>query len=135
MTLTDIWNKSQVTIKEEIGPTSYDTWLSGLKVLDKDPDTLILQAPDEFFKNWIVEHYSKAIERCMQQEAGRAVGLEFEVNSQLQTLRDSKIQSVEKKMPISAPRSNINLNPRFLFENFVVGSSNRFAFAAAQAVH
>ncbi len=134
MTLTDIWQKTQGNIKEEVGLTSYDTWLSGLKAIDKDADTLILQAPDEFFKNWIVEHYSKAIERCLKQEAGRQVDLEFEVNAQLQLPGTQKLQSLEKKLSPEVAKSNINLNPRFLFENFVIGSSNRFAFAAAQAV-
>ncbi len=134
MTLTDIWQKTQTTIKEQIGSTSYDTWLSGLKVLDKNTNTLILQAPDEFFKNWIVEHYASAISRCLTQEAGREVALEFEVSAQLLEPVPKKLQSLEKNFSHEPSKTNINLNARFLFENFVVGSSNRFAFAAAQAV-
>lgn len=136
MTLTDLWEKTQTTIKEEIGASSYDTWLSGLKALDKDSDTLVLQAPDEFFKNWIVEHYAPAIERCLKAEAGREVGLEFEVNAELGSVKStgSKNQSFEKQYLQTPVKSNSHLNSRFLFENFVVGPSNRFAFAAAKAV-
>ncbi|MEI7998019.1 MAG: chromosomal replication initiator protein DnaA [Candidatus Omnitrophota bacterium] len=135
MNLTDLWEKTQITIKEEIGATSYDTWLSSLKPLDKDSDTLILQAPDEFFKNWIVEHYGPVIERCLKQEAGRSVGLEFEVNGDLASLvSPQKNNSTEKTYEQGPIKSNVHLNPRFLFENFVIGPSNRFAFAASQAV-
>jgi chromosomal replication initiator protein len=133
MTLTDLWEKTQNTIKEQIGATSYDTWLSGLKALPRDSNTLVLQAPDEFFKNWIVEHYAPAIGRCLNQEAGREVVLSFEVNAELLSNPVSqKIQSLEKNF--APPKSTAHLNSRFLFENFVIGSSNRFACAAAQAV-
>ena len=132
MTLTALWEKSQTTIKDQIGATSYDTWLSGLKALDKNTDTLILQAPDEFFKNWIVEHYAPAIGRCLNQEAGREVGVEFEVNVDLTTKPGQpKLKAFEKNF---TNKASTHLNSRFLFENFVIGPSNRFAFAAAQAV-
>jgi chromosomal replication initiator protein len=134
MTLTALWEKTQTTIKEQIGATSYDTWLSGLKALDKDSDTLILQAPDEFFKNWIVEHYATAIGQALKTEAGRDVGVEFEVNADLTKAELSRIPLAEKQSFQSPVKSNSHLNSKFLFENFVVGPSNRFAFAAAQAV-
>ena len=135
MTLTDLWQKTQTTIKEQIGETSYDTWLSSLKALNKDTDTLVLQAPDEFFKNWIVEHYAPAIGRCLNAQAGREVGLEFEVNGNLTPLSDQPtLPSIEKRSDPVLAKSNVHLHPRFLFENFVIGPSNRFAFAAAQAV-
>ncbi len=135
MTLTDLWQKTQSTLKEQIGSTSYDTWLSSLRAIDKDTGTLVLQAPDEFFKNWIIEHYAPAIERCLNAEAGREVDLEFEVNGQLMAVPPQKLlQSFEKQFDQTTPKTTVHLNPRFLFENFVVGPSNRFAFAAAQAV-
>ncbi len=135
MTLTDIWQKTQNTIKDQIGATSYDTWLSGLKALNKDTDTLILQAPDEFFKNWIVEHFAPAIGRCLNQEAGREVVVQFEVGEGFKSSpHQKKIQSLEKQFIPTIPKNNVYLNSRFLFENFVIGSSNRFAFAAARAV-
>lgn len=135
MTLTNIWDKTQSSIKEQIGATSYDTWLSSLKVLDKDSSTLVIQAPDEFFKNWIIEHYASLLGRCLAQEAGREVLLEFEVNAELLNKPgQQKLQSFEKQFLQAPTKNNIHLNSRFLFENFVVGPSNRFAFAAAQAV-
>ena len=134
MTLTDLWQKAQEPLKEQIGSTGYDTWLSSLKALDKGADTLLLQAPDEFFKNWIIEHYAPAIERCLKVEAGRGVAVEFEVNTALLSApAKQKFASIEKQFDQTPPQT-AHLNPRFLFENFVVGASNRFAYAAAQAV-
>jgi chromosomal replication initiator protein len=134
--LLDIWQKAQSSIKTAIGDMSYDTWFTNLKVVDRG-NSIVLQAPDEFFKDWIVEHYASTIARCLAQEAGgKEIAVEFEVNSELlKGPTQEKISRFEKHFDggskSSGPQS---VNRRFLFENFVVGPSNRFAFAAAQAV-
>ncbi len=133
MNLLEIWNKAQSPIKEIVGTTSYETWFSSLTVSASNPDILTIAAPDEFFKNWIVEHYQHIIERALTGEAGGAVAIEFGVNSSLlNTGTQQKLTSFERNF--DQPAKNAHLNPRFCFDNFVVGPSNRFAFAAAQAV-
>ncbi|MDE2221679.1 MAG: chromosomal replication initiator protein DnaA [Candidatus Omnitrophica bacterium] len=133
MTLIDVWQKAQKPIRTTIGETSYDTWFSHLKICENNPGVLTIQAPDEYFKNWIDERYRTIIERCLRTEAGQGVNIEFAVNAELLNKNtQQKLTLIEKSF---APADkNLNLNPRFLFENFVVGAGNRFAFAAAQAV-
>jgi len=133
MTLIDVWQKAQNPIKLSIGETSYDTWFSHLKIGETTPGILTIHAPDEYFKNWIDERYRTIIERCLRTEAGQEIAIDFAVNPDLLNKNtQQKLTSIEKSF---APTDkNIHLNPRFLFENFVVGSGNRFAFAAAQAV-
>jgi chromosomal replication initiator protein len=134
MTLNDLWQKAQAPIKTSIGETSYDTWFSHLKVCENAPGVLTIQAPDEYFKNWIDERYRTIIERCLRTEAGQEIPISFAVNSELLNKKtQQKLDSLEKSFSVPADKS-ANLNPRFLFENFVIGPSNRFAFAAAQAV-
>ena len=133
MTLTDVWQKAQNPIKLSIGETSYDTWFSHLKTCETTPGVLTIQAPDEYFMNWIDERYRTIIERCLRTEAGQGINIEFAVNSELLNKNtQQKLTSIEKTF--ASTDKNIHLNPRVLFENFVVGPSNRFAFAAAQAV-
>jgi chromosomal replication initiator protein len=133
MTLLDIWQKAQKPLKTTIGETSYDTWFSHLKICETVPGVLTIQAPDEYFKNWIDERYRTIIERCLRTEGGGAINIEFAVNSEiLNKNTQQKLDLIEKSFaPVD---KHTHLNPRFLFENFVVGTSNRFAFAAAQAV-
>ena len=132
MDLLDIWQKSQPSIKTAIGSTSYDTWFSNLTAVQRDLG-ITLQAPDEFFKNWIVEHYGSTITRCLAAEAGKDIAVGFEVSAGLiNPPTQEKLSRLERHFEDGGKTSN--LNPRFLFEHFVVGSSNRFAFAAAQAV-
>jgi chromosomal replication initiator protein len=133
MTLLDVWKKAQNPIKSSIGETSYDTWFSHLNICENNPGVLTIQAPDEYFRNWIDERYRSIIERCLRTEAGEGISIEFAVNSGLlNTNTRQKLTTIEKSF---APADkNIHLNPRFLFENFVVGQGNRFAYAAAKAV-
>lgn len=133
MNLIEIWKKAQGPIKESVGTTSYDTWFSSLQVSTKTPGALNIDAPDEFFKGWIIDHYKSIIERALKGEAGGEVVVEFGVSTgTLQASTQQKLSSFEKHF--DAPAKNAHLNPRFSFDNFVVGSSNRFAFAAAQQV-
>ena len=128
-----IWQKIQQPLKSNIGDTSYDTWFGSIKVVES-PDGLTLQAPDEFFKNWIIEHYASLLERLLRQEAGGEVRLIFDVNATLLNApTKERLNRLENQFDAN-PKNAGNLNSRFLFENFVVGPSNRFAFAAAQAV-
>jgi chromosomal replication initiator protein len=134
--LLDIWQKAQSSIKTAIGDMSYDTWFTNLKVVDRG-NSIVLQAPDEFFKDWIVEHYASTIARCLAQETGgKEIAVEFEVNSELlKGPTQEKISRFEQHFDGGSKASgHQSVNRRFLFENFVVGPSNRFAFAAAQAV-
>ncbi len=132
MTLLDTWQNAQPAIKTAVGETSYDTWLANLKAFEKTPQTLVLQAPDEFFKGWVVEHYAGIIERSLKGD-GSTVAVEYEVNTALVNKPvQKKLENFERNFGNSP--QNSTLNPRLVFEHFVMGPSNRFAFAAAQAV-
>lgn len=137
MQLLEIWEKSQKTIRDQIGNTSYETWFSSILAKEKDPETLIIETPDEFFKNWIVEHYLETIEGALNALTASNINIEFEVNVHMLSGKAKK-HAAETKDQVSAiqvPQEESSaIAPRFTFENFVVGSSNRFAHAASLAV-
>lgn len=134
MSLRDLWEKAQEEIKENVGKASYATWFSAIQVNEKNPSTLVIETPDDFFKSWIIEHYQKLIEKSIQRLAAAPVQLEFSVNPHIS----------KKDAPTGFPRfeagfkegavSKSPLYSRFTFDNFVIGPSNRFACAASLAV-
>ncbi len=134
MNLLEVWQKVQQPIRAAIGDTSYDTWFTNLNAVDHgEGKTITVQAPDEFFKNWIVEHYATMIARCLRTQSGEDLALQFEVNTGLLNKPvQEKLNRLEQHF--DSGNKNLGLNSRFVFENFVVGPSNRFAFAAAHAV-
>lgn len=134
MTLLASWEKAQDAIRDKVGSTTYETWFSPLNIREKNPGVLIIETPDEFFKNWVIEHYLSLIEDSMKGFAPKMFRVEFEVNPRiLKQETQSRLSGFEKNFEeVSTPVSS--LNPRYNFDNFVVGSSNRFAHAASLAV-
>ena len=92
MNLISIWADSQSEIKKKVGETSYETWISTVLVKEKDANTLIIESPDDFFKNWIIDHYQDLLKEIVCEKAARDVEIVFSVNSQiLKTETQNKI--------------------------------------------
>ncbi|MBN1869827.1 MAG: chromosomal replication initiator protein DnaA [Candidatus Omnitrophica bacterium] len=133
MSLKTLWQKAQKEIETSVGKASYETWFSAIHVVEKDPDTLIVEAPDDFFKGWLVEHYQGPLENMLARQAARPITLEFTVNPTIINKSPQATFSFPESKP---PETSLgtNLNSRFTFENFVIGPANRFACAASLAV-
>lgn len=130
MNLIDCWEKAKKLISENAGPAAYEAWISRLQAKEEGADSLSLCVQDEFSKEWIIKHYLKTIENSLEKIAQRKVRIEFIIEPQ------SIPQSAQTKEPRNYEKNTqtIALNPRYSFDNFVVGPSNRFAHAASLAV-
>jgi chromosomal replication initiator protein len=135
MDLQTLWVKAQDVIKEKVGLTSYETWFGAIQVRNTDDDnTLIIDTPDEFFKNWIADHYQALIADILKDLSGRLIQVELKVNNNiLNPDTQTKLSRLEKDFE-QKNHLSIELNTRFTFDNFVIGPSNRFACAASLAV-
>lgn len=134
MRLISVWEQSQPQIKERVGKASYDTWFSAIQVKEKIPDTLVIEAPDDFFKAWIVEHYQNDIQEVIGSAAAGPVQIEFAVNTHILSAdTQNRLAQLEQKFTRIEPAQS-TLNACFTFDNFIIGPSNRFACAASLAV-
>ena len=132
--IKDIWESAQETLKEKLGTTTYETWFSAISYKTEAPNTLTLEMPDEFFKDWVVEHYSAAIQTVLKNTSSESIKLDFVVNNKvLKKTTSPKLKDFETGFKEQPQRPSL-LNPRLTFENFVVGPSNRFAYAASRAI-
>lgn len=135
-----IWAEAQNEIRQKIGDSAYLSWFSNFHVVSESENTLTLITPDEFFKNWVVEHYFDIIQEILKTYTQKNIQIEtrvvpFEALAHHQHVTDSAI-------PLATPSASSfirhpgrsNLNPRLTFENFVIGSSNQMACRASQAV-
>lgn len=134
MSLLAVWEKTRNSIRQRVGESPYNTWFSGLQAKEKDPQTLVVEAPDEFFKNWLVDHYFILIQETVNQIAQQSIALEFEVNPDIAHKDDTSLLTRLAKGFQKPDASSLKINPRFNFDSFVVGPSNRFAHAASMAV-
>ena len=136
MEILNIWEKAQDSIKENVGLSTYETWFTALRVKEKDPQTLIIEAPDDFFKNWIVENYLATIKESLRKTSSIPIQVECIVNASIikPESPQHRVSAFEKVFSRENKNSDLILNARFSFDAFVVGPSNRFASAACLAV-
>ena len=128
-----IWEKAGERLKKELGTPSFETWIAPLKMSSADPKNFILEAPDPFFKEWVEKHYQEALTVALQSVAGETIAVRLEVATQVVSdLKEPRKPSAQTKQ--SAPKDSSNLNPRYTFENFVVGPANHHAHAYSIAV-
>lgn len=134
--LMSIWNEVLAVMATEVAKTSFDTWLKDTKPNRLEGNVLYIGVPNEFTRDWVEARYTLALRKTLRHILNEDLELRFEVNSPVPAKQPEK--TPQKPLPPSAVRtqhqSQTVLNPKYTFDTFVVGNSNRFAHAAALAV-
>lgn len=149
--LNNIWTRAKDVIKNEIGPAAFDAWFQLLEIKSGENDQLIIEAPDEFFRDWLHNNYLGIIDQALRKAAGAEIHFSISINNQIlekaqnkhaKENQENRLARFQKTLqeqrfgpnPIEAAGGGISLNPKYSFNSFVIGPSNRFAHAAALAV-
>jgi chromosomal replication initiator protein len=118
-----LWTEVSGRLKETLSDGPYAQWFSGARGT-LEPDAFVLSARDDFTRQWIDGHYRGFLEAA--------------VAAALDEARPVRIVAAEREdhdeQLAPPPRTSEGLNPKYTFDSFVIGSSNRFAHAAALAV-
>ena len=122
----NIWLELLSRIETKIKPQNFKTWFRPTQLQSITARKLTIQVPSDFFREWLSKRYLPMIEKEMEQIVGSPIEVGF--------VLPQKIAHKEKRMPLRKNSSFSRLNPRYHFDNFVVGNSNRLAHAAALAV-
>ena len=126
----ELWDKAKALMREELANVSYTTWIEQpLKPVYVVDDKLALEVISDFNEKTIRARYLPMITEAVSQAAGREMTIE------LMSVKE-RIEWQERQKKEDAPAmQGINMfNPKSTFDTFVVGSSNRFAHAAAISV-
>jgi len=126
---TDLWDKILKELKNEVTGISFDTWISAMKPLYIENGSLSIEVPSEFHRGTLSSRYNDLIKNTIK----------YVVNEDLTPVFLVPEEAKQKSDEMTSGSKVLNdkttgLNPRYTFENFVVGNSNRFAHAAALAV-
>lgn len=128
MNLTELWNNTLSILRDELSQTSFDTWLKSTYLLSYDQDTVVISVPNEFAKEWLETRYYDLIQDTLKLIVNQDIIISFVTQNNL----PPTIQNIPEHR--SRVISDAKLNPKYTFETFVIGNSNRFAHAAAKAV-
>src|SRR5690554_64142 len=125
MNCKNIWNQTLLLIEERISGPSFETWLKETEAIDVQGDTVVVSVPSDFVKEWLDNRYAQLIKDVLLEVTGNPLDVKFIVGAQdPTTTREGRRDEV----------ISTQLNPKYTFETFVIGNSNRFAHAAALAV-
>jgi chromosomal replication initiator protein len=132
--MEDLWPKVIDALKQRVGQQNFDIWIKPIHFISREGETVELEVPNRFFKEWISEHYSLHIKDVVSLFTQMPCQLQFRI-------RNDKIDG---KDPIPQPLSSHEaqglrsiqpiFSPKYTFDHFVVGASNQFAHAACLAV-
>lgn len=120
--MTQLWNRLQKQLQQELGDDEFDAWFRPLKVRSEEEDRLVLLAPNSRFLHTLEESYRPAVDRAIAGLKGAAYQVLF------------SLEDRDAPPPAEPPAAPSQFNPKYTFDSFVVGSSNQFAHAAARAV-
>ncbi len=129
--LSTIWKKSLNVIKTELTEVSYNTWFKPIEPITIDNQNMILLAPNEFVKGILESRYANLIVNAIKEITSEDYNLEFILPGSEQYFKISQLNPQNNNKDVF---DNLNLNPKYVFDTFVIGNSNRFAHAASLAV-
>ncbi|MFA5139560.1 MAG: chromosomal replication initiator protein DnaA [Elusimicrobiota bacterium] len=128
----ELWRAAVERLTPEIGKDNVDLWLTDVEPLKLENGVLTVRVPNKFFTDQIGNFYQPRIQAILKGLADHEIALDYVVERDLKGV-------LPPADPIEAVRSQSQfdlseLNPRWTFESFVVGTFNRLAHATAEAV-
>ena len=143
LTAEELWNDVSARLREALNDTTYSTWFGEVGGAELDDDTFAVAVPNDFTREWIEGHFLDLIRAAVKDAGGSDLRVQLRVMEEppapapaVQSV-PSAVPSAMRPLPIevTAVRTDVaGINPKYTFDSFVIGSSNRFAHAAALAV-
>lgn len=140
---SDLWNRCLYALQEKIQDQSFETWFAPIKAQQFTSEEAILVVPERFYADWLEQNYIGLIKTTIQEVFTWNPPITFVVRDTHQQISSDAPEIIQGAPPNSvsaAPSLHAEpaqpvfpLNPRYRFDNFVVGESNEVSFSAAKA--
>jgi len=132
-----LWEKTLAELQSSFPSETFKLWFNPTKALSFDNGTLKVEVPNKYFSEWMHKHLDKINSALISSAGSDSVDVEFIINPNRTEYKPPKKEDIPE--PTFQPEAETafpgtDLNPRYTFESFVIGSSNRFAQAASEAV-
>ncbi|MCP3176185.1 chromosomal replication initiator protein DnaA [Desulfuromonas sp. KJ2020] len=143
--MNKLWRETLGLLEQQLPPQHFSTWIKPIRFISVDKDLVKLEVPNRFILDWINEHYLFLIKKLLEEVGAIPYQVKVKVGASPKEAKVNQFKETNKEPlkpnteTLSHQKDNtwngaINLNPKYTFEEFVSGSSNQFASAAAMAV-
>ncbi len=141
----DLWSAIAGRLRDTLTETTYDTWFGQAHPRSYNGGQLVVEVPNDFTRDWIEGHFLDLVTHAVGETSTTGAVVSFTVGDRVHVRHPAPqadappVPRVErpdttKEAPPHRESSEVELNPKYTFDLFVIGSSNRFAHAAALAV-
>ncbi len=135
----ELWQKVLAQIQFNISPANFATWFRSTKILSNQNGEIIISVPDNFSKEWFEDKYDKTILKILHEADNDIKKIKYKIckttakeNNQFAQINNKDNNQLEfQELKIN---KITNLNPRYTFDNFIVGAFNELSYAAISAV-
>ncbi len=135
----ELWQKVATEVELTVSKANFNTWFKNTAIAKEEDDIMFLSVPNAFVRDWLSNKYHKMLLKAFRDLSPNIRGLEFVIE------RSDDKKKIRTDLPGGEyggqlPMNEIyinkedNLNPKYTFEDFIVGPFNELAHAAAQAV-
>lgn len=144
--LESLWKSALAEIELEVSRANFATWFQNTLVIDKNDGVIVIGVPNGFTKEWLSTKYNKSIIRVLRNLSPEVKNVEYIISSSPAVIaKKAKRAEEEASSSASAKETQMeiaelyidpeaNLNPRYTFDNFIVGSFNELAYSAGIAI-
>ncbi|MFI5173653.1 MAG: chromosomal replication initiator protein DnaA [Terriglobia bacterium] len=134
----NVWQKILSSLEDKVDPQNFDTWLKPTRLSQVKESVAFVDVPNEIFKEWILENVMDEINRSVVETGAPIARFEFMVHPITAGMdlgsKATRMARFPQQAALDFDSIDHQLNPKYTFDTFVVGSSNQFAHAAARAV-
>lgn len=129
--IAEVWEKTLDVIKVELTEVSFNTWLKAIQPISMKDNIIAFSVPDDFTKGILEARYVILIKNALKQVSSEYYDIKFVIPTE-DNYASIMRETIERN--IVEETVNSSLNPKYTFDTFVIGNSNRLAHAASVAV-
>ena len=137
MNAEQAWHSVLAQLQMEMPRASYDTWVRDTRPIAYDNGLITVGVRNAYARDWLESRLANTVSRMLIGILNSNVSVNFVVSQADETDSHTDLEPAASPIEITSPEPkprHVNLNPRYTFDTYVVGSGNRLAHAACQAV-
>ena len=140
--MENLWNNCLKEIKKSLPPQVYEAWFLPISIISFYKEKATIEVPSKFHKEWLASKYQPLLEETLCKICGSNISIDLTISNTKKspskdTNKSKDISPLIEKVEEEISKTNYDrhgLNKMYIFDNFITGTSNQFAHAAAYAV-
>ncbi|MFA5841622.1 MAG: chromosomal replication initiator protein DnaA [Candidatus Paceibacterota bacterium] len=135
-----LWMNTLAEVEITVSKANFTTWFKNTNIIKEEGGIVYVSVPNEFVKDWIINKYHKFILKTLRNLSDSIRGLEYVVSREEARVSETPVprnnDSLTRELPLHDLYINKddNLNPRYVFDSFIIGAFNELAYTAAKTI-